>query len=745
MRLLPSKVIYFFLVVLLPLLLFSINSDGFSRATPDLSSDFIDKASGQPEFFPEPKTTVTISGLITKSQSIPLEGVTITFSGLGSTTTNSSGFYTMAVPYNWSGSAIPTYCDYSFSPTLRVYSSIKIDKIAENYTGSVSVSYTLSGVVTYAENGQPFANKGIAFGNGISVITNSTGQYELELASCWNGTLTPSSNGVTFNPPSRTYSQIQQNYFNQNFQVSNPSIIRPPNWDYPNTGVVHIISLQYTAAPDVCGEMLQPGDWIGTFFKNSSGQLVCAGAAQWTGASSNIALLPQGDDPYTAAKDGFAYGEVFNWRVFRWSDSTEYVTYVTFQTGTGMSTDNKFYSNGLSLVSAIDGYTRLNMTIPEGWSGFSSWFNPPNALKPVNQLFQPVLSNLTILQTLTKMYFPGQNINTIGNWNPRAGYEIKLTDTVTLPFYGCLETNRTVSMAAGWNLLPVLTPCEISISEFLASVISKVIIVQEVAKPNIYWPSLGINTIGNLKPGRAYLIKVNATTSVTYSSNWLNCDPVEMKSESLPTPVYNNPWNEVSPNPSAHYIVFPGEILSGCSYGTVIGAFTTEGICAGVTEISDPNENHVLIAYADDNFTSGKNGLDFQELISFKAYDPEKQIVSDLLVNYDFSQPNFDGRFFPGGISMIKTMESGFSDIQETAQSSLILYPNPADQYCLVSGMNPSELLKISLFTSDGQLIQSQNVYADNKIDVKSLKPGVYFVRVSNKYFSMAQKLLIQR
>lgn len=698
-----------------------------------------------PSSFPlNPGTSIMISGLITKSQ-IPIEGVTISFTGLGSVTTNSSGYYSILVPYNWSGTATPVYCDYNFSPASRTYVSVKTEKLNENYTGTVSTYYTISGVVTYSENGQPFACKGIAFGNGITVLTNNSGQYELELPSCWNGTFTPASNGVTFTPSTRNYSYIQQNYFNQNYQVSNPSIIRPPNWDYPNTGVVHIIALQYTSLPDVCGEALQPGDWIGTFFKNTSGQLVCAGAAQWTGASSNIALLPQGDDPYTTVKDGFAYGEVFNWRIFRWSDSTEHLTYVTYQTGIGMSADNKFYNNGLSLVSAIDGYKYLNMTIPEGWSGFSSWFLPPNALKPVNVLFQPVISNMTILQTLTKMYYPAQNINTIVNWNSRAGYEIKLSDTVVLPFYGCLETNRTVSMTTGWNLLPVMTPCEISISQFLSSVISKIIIVQEVAKPNIYWPAMGINTIQNLQPGKAYLVKVNANTLVTYTSNWLNCDQEELKANIIPEPVITHPWNEISANPSAHYVVFPSEVLTGFKAGQIIGAFTRDGICAGITRISNPDENQILVIYSDDSYTSEKEGFDYQELISYKVFDPNDQTISNINVGYDFSQPSFDGLFLTGGISKIKTIDFSSSDIPETGQATLVISPNPANQYFSLSTSLNSDKIKLSIYNSTGQLILDERVFVNEKIDVNNLKPGVYYIKVKDQFSTRSQKLLIQR
>ncbi len=46
---------------------------------------------------------------LSEESATPFPGVTITFSGLGSTLTNENGYYIFDVPHNWSGTVTPTF------------------------------------------------------------------------------------------------------------------------------------------------------------------------------------------------------------------------------------------------------------------------------------------------------------------------------------------------------------------------------------------------------------------------------------------------------------------------------------------------------------------------------------------------------------------------------------------------------------------------------------------------------------
>ncbi len=82
-------------------------------------------------------STPTISGRILTSGGQGINNVTVTFlNDSGSTTTNSSGYYSKSVPYGWSGIVIPSKTNYTFSPSYRLYSNVTSNRTNQNYIGS---------------------------------------------------------------------------------------------------------------------------------------------------------------------------------------------------------------------------------------------------------------------------------------------------------------------------------------------------------------------------------------------------------------------------------------------------------------------------------------------------------------------------------------------------------------------------------------------------------------------------------
>ncbi len=81
-------------------------------------------------------STPVISGNIMSNNGRPISGVTMAFSsGGGSTTTNNNGDYAKSVPYNWSGSAVPSKSGYTFSPSFRSYVNVTSNRPNQNYMG----------------------------------------------------------------------------------------------------------------------------------------------------------------------------------------------------------------------------------------------------------------------------------------------------------------------------------------------------------------------------------------------------------------------------------------------------------------------------------------------------------------------------------------------------------------------------------------------------------------------------------
>ena len=125
----------------------------------------------------------------------------------------------------------------------------------------------------------------------------------------------------------------------------------PPGWEFGATPSNHIISIPLTADPNINGNLLNPGDYIGVFYTNDNNNLVCGGATEWLG-DQNTGIIAFGDDAFTGDKDGFGSGETITYRFYSWSVEKEYDAEVICNDGLPVSCD-VFVSNGLSGVDSI--------------------------------------------------------------------------------------------------------------------------------------------------------------------------------------------------------------------------------------------------------------------------------------------------------------------------------------------------------------------------------------------------------
>jgi len=157
-------------------------------------------------------------------------------------------------------------------------------------------------------------------------------------------------------------------------------------------------------------------------------------------------------------------------------------------------------------------YLQQILNIPVGWSGISTFISPED--DNVEQMFDPIINDLIILQNASGMFYPEENINTLDNWNVNEGYMIKVADTVELFISGTRESNLSLQLVAGWNLIPVLSECDVDIAELFNG--TDLIIIKEVAGWGIFWPEFGINTLGALKSGKAYFVFMENEGEITF-------------------------------------------------------------------------------------------------------------------------------------------------------------------------------------------------------------------------------------
>ncbi len=154
------------------------------------------------------------------------------------------------------------------------------------------------------------------------------------------------------------------------------------------------------------------------------------------------------------------------------------------------------------------------ISIPAGWSGISSCLVPEST--DLNVLLQEVMSDVVMLQDMNGVYYPQMGMNTIGQWDNLQGYKIKVANDISLNVSGWETQSNQLELTAGWNLIPVISECDVQVEKLFYEVPDALILVKEIAGAEIYWPSMNINTLGYLQPGKAYFVRVNEDCTVTF-------------------------------------------------------------------------------------------------------------------------------------------------------------------------------------------------------------------------------------
>ena len=157
---------------------------------------------------------VVVSGQVT-SAGTPLAGARVSFSNVGSVTTDANGNYQMTINSGWTGTVTPTMRGRIFAPTSLSLANVTTNLPNQNF----STVQSISGRVRNRVNGQWVGTPGITMtlSNGATAVTDANGRYTLQAPSGWSGTLTPSGGTWVFTPATLTYTNLLTNPTGQNF------------------------------------------------------------------------------------------------------------------------------------------------------------------------------------------------------------------------------------------------------------------------------------------------------------------------------------------------------------------------------------------------------------------------------------------------------------------------------------------------------------------------------------------------
>lgn len=149
---------------------------------------------------------LTISGRVLTTSGSGIGGVTILADvGGDSTETDSTGYYSLSVPYGWSGRISPSKPGYEFAAPSNEYAGVTSDRTGQDY---VARTRDIFGYVLTAE-GLPVSGVAVLLSDRVTAgLTDSAGFYSVSVPYGWSGQIVLSKIGYVFDPEDRAFSDV---------------------------------------------------------------------------------------------------------------------------------------------------------------------------------------------------------------------------------------------------------------------------------------------------------------------------------------------------------------------------------------------------------------------------------------------------------------------------------------------------------------------------------------------------------
>ena len=491
-----------------------------------------------------------------------------------------------------------------------------------------------------------------------------------------------------------------------------------PPWTYTNSGIGHIIIVPLSAGPSIMGIPLTKGDHIGVFY-DSLGTLACAGYERWTD-SSNIAITAFGDDQTSPQKDGFTAGESFSYKIFRAATDDVYPADPSYASIGGIVTHgNAYATNGISQLNGLaGGSVRHTIALRAGWGLISSFVAPQAA--SLDSVFQSVRSDVVIVKNSAfKSFIPSMAVNTIGYWVSAEGYQIKMAQSGQISIRGqkVLPGATTISLPAGWSIMPYVRETDMPVAVATATVTSDIILLKD-QDGRTYIPSIGINSIGSLKAGQGYQVKLIGARSLQYPVKGPAVEITDPRSITEGTAIAP-PWS-FSNTGSNHTVIIPISanlsaeglpLASGDFIGVFYDSLGTPA-CAGYEQWNGTN-SVALAAFGDDPTTTQKDGLVVGEVLRWKIWRQSNARVFTAYPSY-LSVGSLGGvvtdssRYNTNGISGITSLAGSPTSVADLdVPKDFALYPNYPNPF------NPSTTIGFSMASSADVTVSVYNVLGE--------------------------------
>ncbi len=477
----------------------------------------------------------------------------------------------------------------------------------------------------------------------------------------------------------------------------------PAGWNPLWYGAVHTVSTIDNLPVFLDGEALS-GDYVLGVFYSSGSNLECGGAVPSSFLNDNDFQL-YADDVQTNVKDGFYTGDSLVWMLYSADMDVSCFAEVEYFYG-----PEHYTPGGTSVITEVNAtlLRRDSVLIPQGWSGLSSYIIPDDTL--VESLFSGVVENLIILKTVNGLVFWPPWSNTIISWDEKSGYRTKFEEPRYLVFEGKRNTDKSLSLNEGWSEIPVPANNPVDVDVLFSPASDTVIIVKESAGNGVFWPAVGVNTLGLLYPGKAYLMKTTHPLSFAFPADTLF--PGGFSNEDDKTIPF------VPPSPVNHMFVFSNNALKSVS-GDEIVAVSPDGNISGRGFI---NGDQLSIAVY-----GGEGLFSVGEAVVFKC-PPDTTCYVSVDKNNNVFSWNDNGYSFVSGLQ-----EVSYSAVAEGNEilPVVTVHPNPAIHKTWFTIFLPEKLddAVLSVYSSEGMLVTEITVTSEQQTylwKAVAFPPGVY-------------------
>jgi hypothetical protein len=518
-------------------------------------------------------------------------------------------------------------------------------------------------------------------------------------------------------------------------------------WTVTVTGDNHSVIVPDYLFSSIDGQPLTTDDWIGFFYADVD-TMRCAGFGQWN-PQNNTVITVYGDDSQTPVKDGFAPGETFTVMVWRTAEATAYEATATYAPTNILITHTDSYStDGISQLESLTVTLdiSLDITLDVGWNTISSYVMPVDL--GMEQFFSPVEDDIIIVKDgVGNSYIPTFNINDIGNWDMLQGYQVKMSNMRILTVTGeQMDPQTDIPLSSGWQIVAYLKDGPSPIASELVGISSNLLIAKN-GTGDTYIPTLNIDDIGNMLPGRGYHLRLTAQDTLSYSPNTLISPDVnalyaapgnsgetwlEERAASRLQPTGNSA-TLILPEGVANRYLLPGdEVVVTDAEGHISGRSRYEG------------QHFAITVWGDDEATPHKQeALKAGQPYYLQLWRGGRQSEAFYLPLFETGQAP---RYRQDDVQIITGLET-----VAPVNTQPKVAPNPTSDLLNIghytSGNGPVEY---RLFSLDGQLllrgIQTTMTagWQQYQMNLKTLQAGSYLLQVTDSETTFSKKVLKQ-